>query len=178
MSGSHSKEKDVSISMADRWRHTNTGWLFRIISRHYYQAQRERNHEEVYSRQIFETCSLPTAPGCGHAIVNRLLAEVIDEMNLRDSIICVAHCRMPGLLYNYFDITTVLNPPGAAPLLATGIKRVRRITSLFPTRVMATLQQLALPKASTLRTGKNITIILLILVSANDRRTDGSHNNP
>jgi 2-oxoglutarate/2-oxoacid ferredoxin oxidoreductase subunit beta len=63
-------------------------------------------------------------PGCGHSIVNRLIAEIVDEKNLRDKIICVAPAGCGMLLYNYFDIDTLESAHGRGAAVSTGIKRV------------------------------------------------------
>ncbi len=80
----------------------------------------------VYKRpQCLKEAHFHYCPGCGHGIINRLLAEVIDEMELRDSIICVAPAGCGMLLYNYFDIDTLESAHGRGAAVATGIKRTR-----------------------------------------------------
>jgi 2-oxoglutarate/2-oxoacid ferredoxin oxidoreductase subunit beta len=63
-------------------------------------------------------------PGCGHGIVNRLLMEVIDEMELQERAICVAPAGCGMLVYNYFEIDTLESAHGRGSAVATGIKRV------------------------------------------------------
>ncbi len=70
-------------------------------------------------------------PGCGHGIINRLLMEVIQEMGLRDSAICVAPAGCGMLVYNYFDIDTLESAHGRGAAVATGIKRVRPQNLVF-----------------------------------------------
>lgn len=82
--------------------------------------------KKVYSRpKCLKDAHFHYCPGCGHAIVNRLLAEVIDEMDLRDTAICVAPAGCGMLLYNYFDIDCLESAHGRGAAVATGIKRVR-----------------------------------------------------
>lgn len=64
-------------------------------------------------------------PGCGHSIVHRLIAEVIDEMKLRDKAICVDGVGCAVVAYNYFDVDMVEAPHGRAAAVATGVKRAR-----------------------------------------------------
>jgi 2-oxoglutarate ferredoxin oxidoreductase subunit beta len=64
-------------------------------------------------------------PGCGHSIVHRLMAEVLDEMNLRGKTIGVAPVGCAVLAYNYFNFDMVEAPHGRALATATGIKRAR-----------------------------------------------------
>lgn len=63
-------------------------------------------------------------PGCGHGIVNRLVAEIIDELGIRDKTIGVAPVGCSVLAYNYFSLDMQQAAHGRAPAVATGIKRV------------------------------------------------------
>ena len=63
-------------------------------------------------------------PGCGHSIAHRLVAECLDEMNLREVTIGVPPVGCAVLAYNYFNFDMVEAPHGRALAVATGIKRV------------------------------------------------------
>ena len=63
-------------------------------------------------------------PGCGHSIAHRLVAECLDEMNLREMTIGVPPVGCAVLAYNYFNFDMVEAPHGRALAVATGIKRV------------------------------------------------------
>lgn len=73
-------------------------------------------------------------PGCTHGIAHRLIAEVVDEMNLRERMIGVASVGCSVFAYNYFDFDFVQAPHGRAPAMATGIKRV------LPKQIVITYQ--------------------------------------
>lgn len=73
-------------------------------------------------------------PGCGHGIIHRLVAEVVDELGIRDVTIGVAPVGCAVLAYNYFDLDMAEAAHGRAPAMATGIKRV------LPDRVVFTYQ--------------------------------------
>ncbi len=64
-------------------------------------------------------------PGCGHSIIHRLVAEVIDELGIREKTIGVPPAGCAVLAYNYFDVDMAEAPHGRAAAVATGIKRVR-----------------------------------------------------
>ena len=81
------------------------------------------------TKQKFHYC-----PGCTHGIIHRLVAEVIDEMEIREDTIGVAPVGCSVLLYNYLDIDMQEAAHGRAPALATGIKRV------LPDRMVFTYQ--------------------------------------
>jgi 2-oxoglutarate/2-oxoacid ferredoxin oxidoreductase subunit beta len=61
--------------------------------------------------------------GCGHGILHRLLAELIDELDLRGRTVGVAPVGCAVLAYNYLDIDMCEAAHGRAPAVATGIKR-------------------------------------------------------
>ena len=63
-------------------------------------------------------------PGCTHGIAHRLIAEVLDEMGLREKTIGVAPVGCSVFAYNYFNTDFVEAAHGRAPAMATGIKRV------------------------------------------------------
>src|SRR4030042_466915 len=63
-------------------------------------------------------------PGCGHGVVHRLVAEVIDELGIREKTVAVAPVGCAVLLYNYFDLDAYEAAHGRAPAIATGCKRV------------------------------------------------------
>lgn len=63
-------------------------------------------------------------PGCTHGIIHRLVAEVIDELGVREETIGVASVGCSVLAYNYFNLDMIEAAHGRAPAVATGIKRV------------------------------------------------------
>jgi 2-oxoglutarate/2-oxoacid ferredoxin oxidoreductase subunit beta len=64
-------------------------------------------------------------PGCHHGIVQRLVAECLDEMGLVERTIAVSAIGCSVFLYNYLQVDTVEAPHGRAPAVATGVKRAR-----------------------------------------------------
>jgi 2-oxoglutarate ferredoxin oxidoreductase subunit beta len=64
-------------------------------------------------------------PGCGHGIVHRLLAELIDELELAPRTIAVAPVGCAVFAYDYLAVDWIEAPHGRAPAVATGVRRVR-----------------------------------------------------
>lgn len=62
-------------------------------------------------------------PGCIHGIVHRLVAEVLDELGIRERAVGVAPVGCAALAYNYFECDFAEAAHGRAPAMATGIKR-------------------------------------------------------
>jgi 2-oxoglutarate/2-oxoacid ferredoxin oxidoreductase subunit beta len=64
-------------------------------------------------------------PGCSHGVVNKLIAEVIEELGIQEDTIGVTPVGCSVLLYNYIDIDWHEAAHGRAPAVGTGIKRLR-----------------------------------------------------
>lgn len=64
-------------------------------------------------------------PGCSHGVLHRIIAELIDELDLRGRTVGVASVGCSVLAYNYFETDFVQAPHGRAPAVATGVKRAR-----------------------------------------------------
>jgi 2-oxoglutarate ferredoxin oxidoreductase subunit beta len=70
-------------------------------------------------------------PGCGHGIIHRLVAELIDEMALAPRTIGVASVGCIVFAYDYLQVDFVESPHGRAPAVATGVRRVRPDAFVF-----------------------------------------------
>lgn len=64
-------------------------------------------------------------PGCGHGIIHRLIAEVIDEFDIRERTVGIAPVGCSVFLDEYFDCDMIQAAHGRAPAVATGMKRNR-----------------------------------------------------
>jgi len=86
----------------------------------------------VFSRpESLTTNHTHYCPGCTHGTVHRLIAEVLDELELRDSTVGIAPVGCSVLAYNYFNCDFQEAAHGRAPAFATGIKRVRPDLTVF-----------------------------------------------
>jgi 2-oxoglutarate ferredoxin oxidoreductase subunit beta len=101
-------------------------------------------------------------PGCGHGIAHRLVAEVIDELGVREKTIATAPVGCAVLFYDYMKFDIIECAHGRCPAVATGIKR------MLPDRVVFTYQGdgdlAAIGTAETIHTanrGENITVIFI-----------------
>ena len=101
-------------------------------------------------------------PGCGHSIIHRLVAECIDELQIRERTIGIPPAGCAVLAYNYFDVDMGEAPHGRAVAVATGVKRA------LPDRVVFTYQGdgdiAAIGTAETIHAanrGEKITVIFV-----------------
>lgn len=91
--------------------------------------------EMIFERpESLNTSYTHYCPGCTHGIAHRLVAEVIDELGLREKTILVAPVGCSVFAYQYFNVDGCEAAHGRAPAMATGIKR------LLPDKVVLTYQ--------------------------------------
>jgi 2-oxoglutarate ferredoxin oxidoreductase subunit beta len=69
--------------------------------------------------------------GCGHSVLHRLIAEVIEELNLSSRTIGVSSVGCSFLMYDFLDVDFASAPPGRAPSVATGLKRAQPAAAVF-----------------------------------------------
>jgi len=82
--------------------------------------------KKIYSRpKSLSKVPFHHCPGCGHSIIHRLIAELLDEMDLQERAICTPPPGCSVFAYNYINIDMVEAPHGRGAAVATGIKRVR-----------------------------------------------------
>ncbi len=77
-------------------------------------------------RMTFHYCA-----GCGHSIIHRLIAEVIDEMELRERVVGVNSAGCSVFAYHYFDIDMAESAHGRGLAVATGLKRASPNSIVF-----------------------------------------------
>jgi len=70
-------------------------------------------------------------PGCHHGIIHRLIAEVMDELNIREDTIGIAPVGCSVFAYLFFDCDMICAAHGRAPATATGIKRAKPDNIVF-----------------------------------------------
>ena len=100
--------------------------------------------------------------GCGHGIIHRILAEVIDELKIRERVIAIAPVGCAVLAYDYWNFDTTEAAHGRCPAVATGIKRVLPDSIVFTYQGDGDLA--AIGTAETVHAanrGENITVIFV-----------------
>jgi 2-oxoglutarate ferredoxin oxidoreductase subunit beta len=101
-------------------------------------------------------------PGCGHGIAHRLIAEAVDELNIRELVIGVAPVGCAVIAYDYWDFDCSEAAHGRALAVATGIKRVRPNNIVFTYQGDGDLA--AIGTSETIHAanrGENLTVIFI-----------------
>jgi len=121
------------------------------------------NESLVYARpQSLTECYTHYCPGCTHGVAHRLVAEVLDEMGLRERTILVASVGCSVFAYNYFNVDACEAPHGRAPAMATGVKRVNPDNIVFTYQGDGDLASIGMGEViHAAARGENITIIFL-----------------
>lgn len=119
--------------------------------------------KKVFQRpKYLKDAAFHYCPGCGHSIIHRLVAEVIEELGIAEKTIGVPPAGCAVLAYNYLDVDMGEAPHGRAAAVATGLKRV------LPDRIVFSYQGdgdiAAIGTAETIHAanrGENVTVIFV-----------------
>jgi 2-oxoglutarate ferredoxin oxidoreductase subunit beta len=101
-------------------------------------------------------------PGCTHGVAHRLIAEVMDELGVREKTIGVAPVGCSVFAYNYFNCDFVEAAHGRAPAMASGIKRVLPTNTVFTYQGDGDLASIGMAEIThAAARGENITVIFI-----------------
>ncbi|HJV77104.1 MAG TPA: thiamine pyrophosphate-dependent enzyme [Paludibacter sp.] len=117
----------------------------------------------VYAKtKVLNDTPMHYCPGCSHGVVHKIIAEIIEEMDIQDKTIGIAPVGCAVFAYKYLDIDWQQAAHGRATAVATAIKR------LLPDRMVFTYQGdgdlAAIGTAETIHAanrGENIAIIFI-----------------
>ncbi len=101
-------------------------------------------------------------PGCTHGTAHHLVAEVIDELKIRERTILVASVGCSVFAYNYFNVDACEAAHGRAPAMATGVKRVQPDKIVFTYQGDGDLASIGMAEVIHAATrGEKITVIFV-----------------
>ena len=101
-------------------------------------------------------------PGCVHGIVNRLVAETIDELGIEGKTIGVAPVGCSVMCYDFFGCDMIEAAHGRAPAVATGCKRVNPDNVVFAYQGDGDLASIGMAETIHAATrGEHITVIFI-----------------
>jgi len=117
----------------------------------------------VYERpESFTSTHTHYCPGCTHGVAHRLIAEVIDEMGIREKTIGVAPVGCSVFMYHYMNMDFVEAAHGRAPAMATGIKRVSPENTVYTYQGDGDLASIGMAEIMhAAARGENITVIFI-----------------
>ena len=101
-------------------------------------------------------------PGCTHGIVHRLVAEVMDELDIEGKTVGIASVGCSVMCYDYFGCDMIQAPHGRAPAVATGVKRARPECVVFTYQGDGDLAAIGTAETVHAATrGENLTVIFI-----------------
>lgn len=124
----------------------------------------EKNSENlVYGRTpILKDVVMHYCPGCSHGTIHKLIAEVIEEMGIREKTIGISPVGCGVFAYNYIDVDFVEAAHGRACAVATAMKRLSPDKLIFTYQGDGDLS--AIGTGETIHAcsrGENITVIYI-----------------
>ncbi|MBI5958211.1 MAG: 2-oxoglutarate oxidoreductase [Chloroflexi bacterium] len=120
--------------------------------------------EQIVYQRPESLLEVPThyCPGCTHGIAHRIVAEVLDELGVRERTIGVSPVGCSVLAYKYFNMDGAEAAHGRAPAMATGIKRVMPDHVVFTYQGDGDLAAIGIGEIiHTATRGENITTIFI-----------------
>ncbi|MDR1392030.1 MAG: 2-oxoglutarate oxidoreductase [Clostridiales bacterium] len=101
-------------------------------------------------------------PGCTHGIITRLIAEVVDELDIEGDTICVASIGCSVFIYDCYNFDTIQGAHGRAPAVATGVKRCLPENIVFTYQGDGDLAAIGIAEiVHSANRGENITVIFV-----------------
>ena len=101
-------------------------------------------------------------PGCTHGVIHRLIAEIIDEYDIREQTIGIAPVGCSVFLDWYFNFDIIQAAHGRAPAVATGVKRVLTDNVVFTYHGDGDLASIGIAELiHAAARGENITIVFI-----------------
>ncbi|HTG00901.1 MAG TPA: thiamine pyrophosphate-dependent enzyme [Nitrospirota bacterium] len=101
-------------------------------------------------------------PGCSHGVLHRIVAQTIDELDIRERTIGIAPVGCAVFAYDYLDLDMIEVPHGRPPAVATGMKRSRPESIVFSYQGDGDLAAIGTAEIiHAAARGENITVIFV-----------------
>ena len=85
------------------------------------------SEEKIYSfPKSMREVTTHYCAGCGHGIVHKLIAQIMDELGIQEKTLVIAPVGCSVLAYNYLNADGLEAAHGRAPAVSTGLKRVHK----------------------------------------------------
>ena len=134
--------------------------------------------EVVYQKSKALTATpLTYCPGCTHGIIHKLVAEVMEELNIISNTIGIASVGCSVMSYLFFNCDMVQAAHGRACAVATGIKRTSPEQVVFTYQGDGDLASIGIAETiHAANRGENITVIFINNAIYGMTRTNGTYN--
>ena len=123
----------------------------------------QNQEQTVYAKaRLLTDKVMHYCPGCSHGTLHKLIAEVIDELQLEHKCIGISPVGCGVFAYDYIDIDWIEAAHGRAPAIASALKRLNPDNMVFTYQGDGDLA--AIGTGETIHAcnrGENITIIFI-----------------
>ncbi len=123
----------------------------------------QNQEQPVYAKaRLLTDKVMHYCPGCSHGTLHKLIAEVIDELQLEHKCIGISPVGCGVFAYDYIDIDWIEAAHGRAPAIASALKRLNPDNMVFTYQGDGDLA--AIGTGETIHAcnrGENITIIFI-----------------
>jgi 2-oxoglutarate ferredoxin oxidoreductase subunit beta len=117
----------------------------------------------VYKRaESLRDNSFSFCPGCGHSTVHKLIAELVDELDMKEKTIGISPVGCAVFGYDFWNFDVSEAPHGRTPVVATAVKRIHPEHLVFSYQGDGDLASIGLSEIMhTANRGENITVIFI-----------------
>ncbi len=119
--------------------------------------------QKIYSRpRALNDRATGYCPGCLHGVVTRVIAEILEELNVIEDTVVVlpVGCGTMGMVH--FNTEVIVSPHGRAPAVATGVKRCSPEKMVFTYQGDGDLAAIGLAEIMhCANRGENMTVIFV-----------------
>lgn len=119
--------------------------------------------EKIYGKsEIIRDSGTGFCPGCLHGVASKLIAETLDELNLKEETICVLPVGCGTLNMGSYNLDRIVSAHGRAPAVATGIKRTSPEKIVFTYQGDGDLASIGIAEIiHAANRGENITVVFV-----------------
>ncbi len=101
-------------------------------------------------------------PGCTHGTAHRMVAEVIEELDIRQRTVAIATVGCSVYMYEYINTDAIQAAHGRGPAVATGVKRVQPDSIVFTYQGDGDLASIGMAEiVHAASRGENITVVFI-----------------
>ncbi|HTW06713.1 MAG TPA: 2-oxoacid:acceptor oxidoreductase family protein [Acidimicrobiales bacterium] len=123
----------------------------------FYRSFQRHDHGEGAKARTTTYC-----PGCGHGLVQKYLAQAIDELGVQDRTVLISPVGCSVFMYYYFDVGNSQAAHGRAPAVAIGHKTANPGSIVIAYQGDGDLASIGLAEiVSTAQLGIPITVIFI-----------------
>lgn len=118
--------------------------------------------KKFFKPSVLENVKSHYCPGCGHGIIHRIIAQIVEELGIRDRTVGVCSVGCSVVAYKYWDFDCAESAHGRGLAVATGVKRCNPQLVVFTYQGDGDLASIGLAETiHAANRGENLTCIFV-----------------